>query len=418
MKKERGIKEAYIRLCISVTAILLLIFMAAVFVMHKKNKDEDYLYRIEINRVENELKNSPFIPDISQYSTITNVSAFDPSFEDIYDSEDHYVIKKVNGTFYRIDYRTDLSRERAEGIRLICILMIVIFAALMIVLFFLYYAFVRDLGRLSEYPFELAKGHMVVPLKEKRSGYFGRFLWGLDMLREKLESEKRKNLKLQKEKNVFLLSLSHDIKTPLSAIKLYAASLKKDLYKDRDKVAEIYEKIDDNAGEIERYVSKLTASANDEFLDVDVSGGEFYLSEALDYVKGYYSDKLKTIGTKLSFEEPPGILVHGDRERFVEVLQNIFENAVKYGDGKEISVSFFDEEDCKLVTVSNTGCTLPEEEIEHIFDSFYRGSNAGSKPGSGLGLFICRKLMLKMKGEIFATKDGDEMKVTLVCRKM
>ena len=98
-------------------------------------------------------------------------------------------------------------------------------------------------------------------------------------------------------------------------------------------------------------------------------------------------------------------------------MQNILENAIKYGDGRSITVSFSDEEDCRLVTVSNTGCTLRDEEIDHIFDSFWRGSNSTGKEGSGLGLYICQRLMREMNGEIFAQCENGRMSVTAVCRK-
>ena len=90
---------------------------------------------------------------------------------------------------------------------------------------------------------------------------------------------------------------------------------------------------------------------------------------------------------------------------------------MRYGDGGFIRVSFSDEEDARLVTISDSGCTLDANEAEHIFDSFYRGSNVGSRPGSGLGLYIARKLMLKMGGEIFSEIEGGEMRVTTVLHK-
>ena len=92
------------------------------------------------------------------------------------------------------------------------------------------------------------------------------------------------------------------------------------------------------------------------------------------------------------------------------------ENAVKYGDGRRISITVDEEEDCKLITVSNTGCTLPDEETPHIFDSFWRGSNSSGKPGSGLGLYICRQLMSKMNGDIFARCENGIMNITAVFR--
>ena len=152
-------------------------------------------------------------------------------------------------------------------------------------------------------------------------------------------------------------------------------------------------------------------------MDFDVRSGEFYLSEVMDEIEDYYTDKLSVIGTEFIIEKYSDCMLSGDPDRLVEVLQNIMENAVKYGDGRSISVSFSEEEDCRLITVANTGCTLPDEELPHIFDSFWRGSNSADKSGSGLGLYICRQLMLKMNGEIFAEQKDGEMHVTVVFPK-
>ena len=110
-------------------------------------------------------------------------------------------------------------------------------------------------------------------------------------------------------------------------------------------------------------------------------------------------------------------LVKGDKERVIEVLQNIMENAIKYGDGRQITIAFSEEEDCRLVSVVNTGSSIPESELVHVFDSFYRGSNADHVKGSGLGLYICRGLMHRMDGEVFAEQHEDGFLVTVVIRK-
>ena len=83
---------------------------------------------------------------------------------------------------------------------------------------------------------ELAKGNLSVPVKAEKSKFLGRFLWGMDMLRETLESNKEKELALQKEKKTLVLSLTHDIRTPLSAIRLYAKALARGSLYDRGAV--------------------------------------------------------------------------------------------------------------------------------------------------------------------------------------
>ena len=99
-------------------------------------------------------------------------------------------------------------------------------------------------------------------------------------------------------------------------------------------------------------------------------------------------------------------------------MQNVIENAVKYGDGKSIEITFGKEEDCLLFSVTNSGSEISNTEITHIFDSFWRGSNVGSNGGSGLGLYICRQLMYKMGGDIFARNNDGEMTVSLVFAMM
>ena len=111
-------------------------------------------------------------------------------------------------------------------------------------------------------------------------------------------------------------------------------------------------------------------------------------------------------------------LLKGDKDRSIETLQNIMENAVKYGDGRRIAIGVSEEDGCILISIYNSGCTLPEEELPHIFESFWRGSNSEKQQGSGLGLYISRQLMCRMGGEIFAQIKAGEMIVTAVFGKV
>ena len=97
-------------------------------------------------------------------------------------------------------------------------------------------------------------------------------------------------------------------------------------------------------------------------------------------------------------------------------MQNLIENAVKYGDGKRISIDFDRMDGCELITVSNTGCTIEAKELPQIFESFHRGSNSSKVQGNGLGLFICKRLMSLMNGEVYADIRDGCFCVTLVVR--
>ncbi len=277
---------------------------------------------------------------------------------------------------------------------------------------------IKPFSNIKEIPYELAKGNLNIPLKEEKNKYFGRFTWGMDMLRENLEDNKKRELNYQKEKKTLILSLSHDIKTPLSAIKLYTRALKDNLYDSEEKKMEVIDGIQNNTIEIEHYVNEIVKNSREDFLELPVKKSSFYISEVIDNIQAYYIDKLETIKTKFILGEYTNCMVNGDKDRLVEVFQNIMENAIKYGDGKKISISFSEEEDCKLVSIANTGCSLKEDDLPHIFESFYRGSNVKNQEGSGLGLYICKQLMMKMDGDIFAKiTSNNTFSVTVVIRK-
>ncbi|MBQ8883235.1 MAG: HAMP domain-containing histidine kinase, partial [Oscillospiraceae bacterium] len=232
------------------------------------------------------------------------------------------------------------------------------------------------------------------------------------------EQQKERELNLQKDRKMLLLSLSHDIKTPLSAIKLYSKALSKGLYDSHEKQLEIANNINTKADEIEGYVSKIITASRDDFLSFDVDVTEFYISQLVGEIAKYYSAKLSLIKTEFNVGEYSDCMLKGDLDRSVEVLQNLIENAIKYGDGHFINITFSEEEGCILITVKNSGCTLNENELSHIFDSFFRGTNAENEKGSGLGLYICRQLMNKMGGEVFAQIEDNCMLVTAVFSKV
>ena len=119
-------------------------------------------------------------------------------------------------------------------------------------------------------------------------------------------------------------------------------------------------------------------------------------------IEAYYSDKLSVIHTSFSVDKHSNCLLRCDPDRLTEVIQNFMENAIKYGDGESIKISFEKEEDCKLICVTNSGEAPDETDMQSIFDSFYRGKNTEGIQGSGLGLYICKHLMHKMDGDVYA----------------
>ena len=400
---------------IAATLALILLTAGVVNAVILTRKDSpSELIKVETERVRYQIEKQGNIPDAGDYEHIASITKYDGS-DGFFDSRYSYIVCKKGGDLYRVEYYgADADAEKQRTLVIVNTAMGVFAVLTLCVLLYVRKKVISPFNELSELPIELAKGKLTKPLKENKSRYFGRFIWGTDMLREKMEKQREHELEVQKDKQTLILSLSHDIKTPLSAIKLYSKALEKGLYDDPEKLSEVYSGIGERADEIEGYLTKLSGAVKEDFLGLEVNVGEVYLSQIITGIKRLYTDKLSVTGTEFTVGEHTDCLLRADAERAEEAIQNLMENAIKYGDGRQIAITFSDEEDCRLVTVSNTGCTLPEDEAVHIFESFYRGTNVGSKPGSGLGLYIARQLMLKMGGDIFAEISGERMNITLV----
>ena len=403
--------KSFNKVIVAALVFIILAFSAVNFIP-KISKDSASILNVEINRIVREIEESGTVPDTDKYTSVLGVYK-QIGDEDFFVSENDYVIREIDGELYRIEYLE--QTENTNEMLYVNIALGVFSLFTMLVLFYIRQNILKPFSEITNLPYELSKGNLTMPLKENKNRFFGKFLWGLDMLREKLEASKQAELELKKEKKTLLLSLSHDIKTPLSAIKLYAKALSNGIYKEPEKQQEVYESINIKADEIEKLVSEIMRNETEDIIAFDIKNGEFYLSEVIDYINTFYTDKLTN--TDFSIAKYSECMLSGDPDRLTEVLQNIIENAIKYGDGKSISLSFSDEEDCRSITITNSGCTLDKSELAHIFDSFYRGSNVGSKSGNGLGLYICRQLTRAMGGDVFADINGNDMSVSVVCKK-
>ena len=171
-----------------------------------------------------------------------------------------------------------------------------------------------------------------------------------------------------------------------------------------------------NADEIKRYAGEISKISREDFLDLKVNVSEVYMDDVMNRIESYYRDKLSVIHTEFKVDKHSNCLLKCDPDRLVEVIQNFMENAVKYGDGKSIRISFEEEEDCQLICVFNTGIAPDETDMQSIFDSFYRGKNTEGINGSGLGLYICKNLMQKMDGDVYAEAADNGFRVVAVVK--
>ena len=169
------------------------------------------------------------------------------------------------------------------------------------VLFFIYIdrKVIMPFNRLSDYPERIAKNENADALPESKDKYFGKYIWGMNMLRDRLSGDNRKLRQLEKEQLTLVSTIAHGIKTPVANIKLYSEAIKSGLYREDgtpdQKDAEVASKITKNADDITDLVKELLESASKGVVVFEPKIETFYLTEIEEFIKREYDNRLNVL---------------------------------------------------------------------------------------------------------------------------
>ena len=273
-------------------------------------------------------------------------------------------------------------------------------------LFFIYIdrKVIMPFNRLSDYPERIAKNENADALPESKNRYFGRYIWGMNMLRDRLSGDTRKLRQLEKEQLTLVSTIAHGIKTPVANIKLYSEAIKSGLYRDDGipdvKDAEVADKITKNADDITDLVKDLLDSASKGVVVFEPSVESFYLTEIEDFIKREYDNRLNVLRIPYRIDMKSRVMISSDKSGICRIITQLLENAIKYGDGRGISVTVDKNEDGYIFSVRDVGSRIPDSEMPYVFNSFWRGSNASEVEGNGLGLYEASFIARKLGGDI------------------
>lgn len=195
-----------------------------------------------------------------------------------------------------------------------------------------------------------------------------------------------------------LSNISHQIRTPLANITLYAGLLKDEI--NAPEAFRLADKIEKNAQKLEFFMKELMRSSYAEEKMIAVNPKQTDLKKLLN--RSCQTVELEAMKKNIrivpDFESCP---VYADPKWTEEVFSNIIENAVKYSPaGSEITVKSLLYESFVCVQITDHGIGIPEPEQGKIFQRFYRGTNVTDKQGFGIGLFLAREVQKKQQGYI------------------
>ena len=202
-------------------------------------------------------------------------------------------------------------------------------------------------------------------------------------------------------KSEFVSAVTHELKTPLSSIRLVSETLAKGRFRSPEKVSEYAALLLNDVGRLGRTVDNLLTVSRvqdiDRFYTFESVDPGTLLEDALHSFDAY----LKEQGFEVNVDIPaPLPAVSADRIAIGQVLENVLDNAIRYSNGtRHLTISASASTASVSLKIADKGQGIPPEEVPHVFEKFYRGHGA-SPGGSGLGLAIAQRIMKDHHGEI------------------
>lgn len=295
----------------------------------------------------------------------------------------------------------------------ICIMGIITFTAFFLVIW-LYQSMIRPLNLLRDGIYRMKNGDLDFEMQPDSDDEIGRICDDFEDMRKQVKDIMEERMKNEEQMKMFISNISHDLKTPITAIKGYTEG--------------ILDGVADNPEKLDRYLKTIYSKANDmAYLVDELSFFSKIDTNKIPYnyvnvnLNEFFCDcmeeqefELEVKGIQLTFtnevSKDKEIVI--DIEQIKRVITNIIGNSVKYMDKPDgrIHVSLKEENSTVVVSFRDNGKGVAKTELKKIFERFYRTdlSRNSSKPGSGLGLAIAKKIIEEHGGRIWA--EGEEGK--------
>ena len=243
-------------------------------------------------------------------------------------------------------------------------------------------------------------------------------------MRIRLKESTEEKVVFDSQNKELISNISHDLKTPITAVKGYVEGLLDGVADTPEKQKKYLRTIYNKANDMDRLINELTF-----YSKIDTNRIPYTFNKI--NVKEYFDDCFEDIGMEMSKQQislsydnkvAPDVMVIADAEQIKRVINNIVGNSVKYMDkpDKSIAIRVMDVGDFVQVEIEDNGRGIAAKDLPYIFDRFYRTdtSRNSSKGGSGIGLSIVHKVMEDHGGKVWATsREGEGTTMYFVLRK-
>ena len=285
---------------------------------------------------------------------------------------------------------------------------ILVFTALSIGLW-IYRSIATPLVKLKKATQNIKEGNLDFVLEVEGDDEFSELCRDFEEMRKRLKESAEEKVLLDKENKELISNISHDLKTPITAVKGYVEGIMDGVADTPEKMDRYVKTIYNKTNEMDHLINELTF-----YSKIDTNRIPYTFSKL--NVEDYFSDcaeevglELETRGIELVYANyvESGVQVIADGEQIRRVIHNIISNAIKYMDKPKgiIQIRVKDVGDFIQVEIEDNGKGIAAKDLPSIFDRFYRTdvSRNSSKGGSGIGLSIVKKILEDHGGKVWAT---------------
>lgn len=249
----------------------------------------------------------------------------------------------------------------------------------------------------------------ILSCRERELDELGR---ALESVRQRLKQAAAVEAAAQEERGLLMANLSHDMRTPVTAIKGYVEGIRDGIASTPEKQAHYLDIVYSKTLVLEKLVRNMTDFSEYELGRMQYHFEYVELTGFLTDLSAEYAQEAAGAGMTFSSQLAAGAYwVTADRNKLKRVLDNLLSNAIKYGrPNGAIHLTAEPYEGGLVLQLSDNGKGISSRALGHVFDSFFRADAARSSavPGSGLGLAICRSIIDSHHGKIWLTSEEGE----------
>ena len=285
---------------------------------------------------------------------------------------------------------------------------ILVFTALSVGLW-IYRSIAVPLVKLKKATKNIKEGNLDFVLEVEGNDEFSQLCQDFEEMRKRLKESTEEKILMDKENKELISNISHDLKTPITAVKGYVEGIMDGVADTPEKMDRYVRTIYNKTNEMDHLINELTF-----YSKIDTNRIPYTFSKL--NVEDYFSDcaeelglEMETRGIELVYANyvEKGVQVIADGEQIRRVIHNIVSNAIKYMEKPKgiIQLRVKDVGDFIQVEIEDNGKGIAAKDLPYIFDRFYRTdvSRNSSKGGSGIGLSIVKKIMEDHGGKVWAT---------------